>query len=122
MILGLVEPTLDLEFAIGIHCRTKNDLLKEIQTDQPAATKGRQHAAGLEQAHCQQVDIFVAAQRAVQVGVGLGKFRWIENDQIKGLNPVIAPIAQYLEDITGNAFTLAVGFKAIGAQIRFPQR
>src|SRR5262245_28793587 len=98
MVGRLSQPLDHLYVAPGIDRSAENHLLKEIGRDQPRAGECHQHAAGPQNLHSDQVDVFVAARSPLELALRVRELWRVEDHYIE-LAPLVTILPQELEYI-----------------------
>ena len=105
MIGGLRHAPADLRVASGVERRARDDFLKQVGRDQSGAREGEEHAAWPEQFEREQVDVFVAPARLLDLRARFGKFGRVEDDQVE-LAARVPMLPQDVENVAGHVFNL----------------
>lgn len=105
MVGRLAQGVDDLNFAGGVYGGAEEDFLEEVGADEAGAGEGGEEAAGVEEAHRQPVEVFVAAGGGVDVAFAVGEFGGVEDDDVEAAI-CVAVVAQELEGVGDNIFVL----------------
>src|SRR5436190_21975381 len=101
MIGGLGEAANDLGFAPGVEGGIRDDFLEEVGWDEAGTGEGEEDAARPEEFEREQVDVFVAARRALNLAARFRELGRVEDDEIE-LAARVAIVAQDVKDVAGD--------------------
>lgn len=107
MVGGLGELFDDLYVAAGVNAGPEEHFLEEVRAHQARAGEGEESAAGGDDLHCQEVDVLVAPAGRFHLILGVGEFRWVEDDQVKG-SPPISVLPQHLKNVSLHVLVASV--------------
>ena len=94
-----------LNISSGIYGRTEQHFLEQVSADEAGAGEGCQQAAGFKEAHGEPIKVFVASGGSFDVALAMGKFGWVEDDDIETL-VVISVVTEQFKGIGHNVFIL----------------
>src|SRR4030042_596131 len=101
MVSVLCQDFCDAGLNACIQGRTGNDALEQGQIHTPRTRECDQYPAWIQQLEGQQIDVFVAARRTLDLGSGRSKFGRVEHNQIEFLPPV-TEFAPRLEEVASD--------------------
>lgn len=98
MVTALAQPLNDQDFPLSVKGSLKQDLLEHFGADHARAREGHEETTGLQQPHCQPVDVLVTPQGVGHCCFRRCKPRRVKDDGIK-LLALIAELSQNLESV-----------------------
>src|ERR1700722_3928483 len=106
MIFGLSSVFYDTKISVGIAGRTSHHFEILRRTQVVGATAADQDAAGSQHLECPEIQLFVAAQGGIKVGLALGEGGRVEDNGVIAASGVCI-VAQQIKGVGLDPFDLA---------------